>query len=70
MAKKAQRIEEVELIRPSRAIPLLHTASELMEELRKDEAWHSVPLTAVPRIRQLLARIETDVLVLRKRLGL
>lgn len=60
---------EVELLRPSRAIPLLEAAVELTEELRDRDAWSAVPLDALPRIRALVARIETNMLIVRKLVG-
>jgi len=67
---KGLKSQEVELLRPSRGPGLLAAMAEISGEARRPEMWAAVPLQAVPELRRLLARTETNLLLLRKQLGL
>lgn len=66
--KNVTEIVSVEIVRPSKTIKTLEAAALILESLRDVGAWKDVPISATPQVRQILSRIETNTLMIRKQI--
>ena len=57
---------EVQVIAPNKALKQLEIAAAILDALRQGQDLGQVPISAAPRIRQLLSQIETDITIIRK----
>jgi hypothetical protein len=61
-------VVSVEVVRPSKTLKTLEGAALILESLRDVEKWKDVPISATPQVRQILSRIETNTLLIRKQI--
>ena len=63
---KITHIAESQLVRENTALRDLEKAAGIIENLRLSHTLEALPVSCVPRLRQLLSRIETGAVILRK----
>ena len=61
---KVTRIAE--LVPETEPLRKLEAAADILESLRDNPDFSALPISCVPRLRQMISRIETSVLILRK----
>jgi len=59
-------VVQVEVIREKKALKQLELAAAILNALRESSSLGQVPISSAPRIRQFLAQIETDTVIIRK----
>ena len=59
-------VVQVEVIRENKALKQLELAAAILNALRESSSLGQVPISSAPRIRQFLAQIETDTVIIRK----
>jgi hypothetical protein len=59
-------VVEVEVLPENKSLKQLEVAAAVLNALRGSAALGAVPISASPRIRSLLAQMETDIQIIRK----
>jgi hypothetical protein len=62
------QIVTVEVVKPTKTIKALEAAAMILDSLRDVSAWKDVPIAATPQVRQILSRIETNAMLIRKQI--